>query len=82
MITGFVEIANRAVEAGFDCFEVQSVHGCLVSQFYHCWSVLAFFHNRANPADLFCWRLICAVRLRLKTVLIDYKGGTKDELFE
>jgi 2,4-dienoyl-CoA reductase-like NADH-dependent reductase (Old Yellow Enzyme family) len=33
MITGFVEIAKRAVEAGFDCFEVHSRHGCLVSQF-------------------------------------------------
>jgi hypothetical protein len=54
----------------------------LSANFYHCWSVSAGFHNRANPADLFCWRLICAVRLRLKTVLIDYKGGTKDELFE
>jgi 2,4-dienoyl-CoA reductase-like NADH-dependent reductase (Old Yellow Enzyme family) len=33
MITGFVEIAKRAVEAGFDGFEVHSGHGCLVSQF-------------------------------------------------
>jgi hypothetical protein len=54
----------------------------LSANFYHCWSVLAGFHNRANPADLFFWRLICAVRLRLETVLIDYKGGTKDEIFE
>jgi hypothetical protein len=43
----------------------------LSGNFYHYWNVLAGFHNRANPADLFCWRLIFAVRLQLKSVLID-----------
>jgi 2,4-dienoyl-CoA reductase-like NADH-dependent reductase (Old Yellow Enzyme family) len=31
--SGFVEIAKRAVEAGFDGFEVHNVYGCLVRQF-------------------------------------------------
>jgi 2,4-dienoyl-CoA reductase-like NADH-dependent reductase (Old Yellow Enzyme family) len=33
MITGFVGIAKREVEAGFDSFEVHSEYDCLVRQF-------------------------------------------------